>query len=102
MSGVPREETEDSSSGSPHRFMFIFPVPFDNSVPEKALPWRVLEIEPAEPVLDVSSVFLQSQDMAKGEVGSSVATLVEGAVYMAESMETSLLHRYDSVNLYIM
>lgn len=98
MSGVPKK-TGGLDPGSLHRFTFVFPVP---AVPEHALPWRELEIENVEAVSGTPLVTLQSPDMVRGESESNVAILVEGAVGMAQSMGTSLLQRYDTLNVYSM
>ncbi|KAF8417858.1 hypothetical protein EV426DRAFT_352996 [Tirmania nivea] len=92
VSGVSRDKIEDLGSGSLHRFTFVFPVAVDNTAPEKALPWRELEIEDAEPLLDTSSESFQSPDMEKRDAESHIAVLVEGVAGMAESMGTSILH----------
>lgn len=86
-------------SGSLHRFTFVVPMPADSGVSEEALPWRELEIENVEPVSDASPESLQFPSVEKRGAESNVTILVEGAACMAESMGTSLLHKYDIVNL---
>jgi len=94
VSDVPKEKTEALAPGSLHRFTFVFPVPADSGMSGIALPWRELEVETVELALDTPSESAQSPDMTNREAGSNVTVMVEGVVGIAESMGTSLLHRY--------